>query len=151
MTRHILFVSCIVFVVTINACNRQGSEAGDAEKSSTLHDSTCYLFARNRDTIALSLVSDEGIVRGNLAFLFYEKDKSTGTIEGEMKGDTLIAGYEFTSEGTLSFRQVAFLSRDSFLVMGSGEILNTGNREVFKDPRQIYFADGVVLREMPCR
>jgi hypothetical protein len=151
MTRHVLLVSCIFLLVAINGCNRQRSEAGDAEKSPALHDSICYLFAQNRDTIALSLVSHEGIVRGNLGFLFYEKDKSTGTIEGEMKGDTLVAGYEFTSEGTLSFRQVAFLRRDSFLVMGSGEILNTGNREVFKDPKQIDFTAGVVLREMPCR
>ena len=144
-------MSCIFLLAAISACNKRRSEAGDAEKSSTLPDSTCYLFAQNRDTIALSLVSREGIVRGNLAFLFYEKDKSRGTIEGEMKGDTLIAGYEFTSEGTLSFRQVAFLRRDSSLLMGSGEILNTGNREVFKDPKQIDFTGGVVLGETPCR
>lgn len=139
------------FIVLMSACNRHKDEAGYKGNIPTASGSTCYLFAQNRDTIALTLSVNEGMVHGLLSFLFYEKDKSRGTVEGEMKGDTLIVGYEFTSEGTLSYRQVAFLKKDTVLIMGSGEILNRDNQEVFKDPSKIDFTGGVVLHQTPCR
>jgi hypothetical protein len=144
-------VPALLFMILLMAsCNRQKDLVGETGKVPAAVDSTCYLFAQKGDTIALSVAIQDGMVRGNLAFLFHEKDKSRGTIEGDMKGDTLIAGYQFSSEGILSFRQVAFLKRDGFLIMGSGDILNMNNREVFKDPKRIDFTGGVVLRETLC-
>ncbi len=36
---------------------------------------------------------------GNLAYNYYQKDKSAGSLQGQMKGDYLFAKYKFMSEG----------------------------------------------------
>jgi hypothetical protein len=86
----------------------------------------------------------------SLPIFFYEKDKSMGTVEWEMRGDTLFAEYRFFSEGTFSIRELAFLKKDSAFLMGTGEILNEGNRDVFKKPHAISFSNGVALNRVGC-
>jgi len=138
-----------VLILIFSACNRRDEkQAGGINE--TTGDSTCYLFVQGRDSIKLSVLRVNGRVKGGLQFKFYEKDKSYGTIDGEMKGDTLLADYSFTSEGMLSHREVAFLERDGSFILGSGEIENSGTTDVFKDHAAIEFSDGVILRNTDC-
>lgn len=137
-----------VLFSAIAGCNVPRQD--DAAATSNLPNPDCYLFVQNRDTIMLALESVEGKVRGKLAFRFFEKDQSHGTLDGEMRGDTLLATYAFTSEGLMSHREVAFLRREDSFVMGSGEILNRGNRDVFKSPELIAFDNDVVLKRVNC-
>jgi hypothetical protein len=110
----------------------------------------CYRFVQGRDTIDLSIIETGGKVKGRLAFRFFEKDKSTGTLDGVMKGDTLFANYAFTSEGMLSNREVAFKKVGDGFSMGSGEILNNGNSDVITDPNALVFSETVVLKNVDC-
>jgi hypothetical protein len=68
-----------------------------------------------------------------------------------MKGDTLFANYTFTSEGMLSYREVAFLKKENSFLLGSGEIMNTGNRDVFRNREEIEFSDRVLLKNVACK
>jgi len=56
------------------------------------------------DTIRLNLTQQGTDVSGPLAYLLTEKDSNTGTLSGQMRGDTLIADYTFQSEGEESVR-----------------------------------------------
>lgn len=126
------------------ACNKNESTSGG--EIDTV-DKSCYSFVRDRDTIKLIVTVQENRVEGTLDFNFYEKDKSTGTILGEMEGDTLFADYHFSSEGLSSSRDVAFLREGKSFVMGTGEVQSSGTKEVFKDRKTIRFDSGVVLKE----
>jgi hypothetical protein len=110
----------------------------------------CFLFVQGRDSIKLSMTQENGGVHGKLAYLFYEKDKSMGTIEGDMRGDTLFVNYSFTSEGMFSTRELAFLQKEDRLLMGTGEIENRGNSDVFQNPAEIEFSESVVLKKISC-
>ena len=147
-TYKLILISFLTAFVA-GACN-QGTKVEAQLPLTTESDSACYLFVQNRDSIKMLIRNSDGKVKGDLSFLFYEKDKSRGSIDGEMKGDTLFANYTFTSEGTLSSRQVAFLQNHDSFVMGSGEALNTEDKDVFRNPRHIQFNGGVILRKVAC-
>lgn len=138
----------VVVYSAIAACNVPRQDDGAA--TSNIRTPDCYLFVQDRDTIKLALESVEGKIKGKLAFRFFEKDDSRGVIDGAMYGDTLLATYAFTSEGLMSYREVAFLRREDSFVMGSGQILNRGNRDVFKSPELIEYGSEIVLRRVNC-
>ena len=110
----------------------------------------CFLFVQGLDSIKLSMTRENGGVQGKLAYLFYEKDKSMGTIEGRMRGDTLFVKYSFTAEGMFSTRELALLQKEDRLLMGTGEIENRGNSDVFQNPAEIEFSESVVLEKISC-
>lgn len=142
----ILMVAVCSGIAGCNAPPRQD----DGVANSNIRNPECYLFVQNRDTIKLALESVEGKIKGKLAFRFFEKDASHGVLNGEMHGDTLLATYAFTSEGLMSYREVAFLRREDSFVMGTGEILNRDNRDVFRSPELIEYDSEVILRHVDC-
>jgi len=140
-------ISVMMWVVACNPAEKKpvaSMRTGDASPE-------CFLYVQGRDSIKLSMVQEKGAIQGRLAYLFYEKDKSMGTIEGHMRGgDTLFVNYSFTSEGMYSNRELAFLKKEDCLLMGTGEILNHGNSDVFKNPAEIEFSESVVLKKISC-
>jgi hypothetical protein len=141
-------VAILIFITTLGCNPREGNDR--SHPSEIIDHTGCYLFVEGRDSIQMAIRQNGDSVDGTLEFAFYEKDKSRGVMKGRMKGDTLLANYEFTSEGVLSFRDVAFLKRGHAFVLGSGEIVNRGNRDVFKNPSTIEFSDKVVLKNVSC-
>lgn len=113
----------------------------------------CYRAILKKDTISLSLNIKNGqFSSGNLSYDFYEKDKNTGTIVGEIKGDTLYADYTFTSEGVSSVRQVAFLKKGNTYVEGFGDVIDDNKGKVtFKDKKQLKFDGNIVLSKVDCQ
>jgi hypothetical protein len=140
----------MVIVITAPIACKQREKASDASAMSADSTSACYRWIQDRDTIQLSVKFNNGRVEGTLDFLFYEKDKSRGTIQGNMKGDTLFADYLFNSEGMTSQREVAFLRTKNSFLMGYGETTSHQNKELFKDPRHIIFDPNVELHKLPC-
>src|SRR6187402_362322 len=58
----------------------------------------CYLSLVNNDTVLMQLnINVNNEVNGKLTYIPYQKDKNEGTIVGNIKEDTLIADYTFTS------------------------------------------------------
>lgn len=110
----------------------------------------CYRWVKQRDTISLTLRTQGEEVTGDLAYRFYEKDKSRGSIAGEMIGDTLLAEYTFDSEGMRSVREVIFLRKEGKLYEGYGDVEEKGGRMVFINRSALQFGEGSVLSKIDC-
>ncbi len=113
----------------------------------------CYLAILKKDTISLTLKIKNGeLSSGNLSYNFYEKDKSEGTLVGELKGDTLYADYTFMSEGTSSVREVVFLKKDDSYIEGFGDVVDDNKGKVtFKDKKKLQFDGSIVLSKVDCK
>ena len=82
-----------------------------------------------------------------MTYDYYQKDKSKGTIKGQLKSDTLFADYTFMSEGVESVREVVFIKIANGWVEGYGEIDDKDGKVTFKDRSKITFDNNVVLQE----
>lgn len=110
----------------------------------------CYLYVNVRDTIKLTIQESHNHASGRLQFKNFEKDSSDGTLSGTFLGDTLFADYTFRSEGMMSVRQMAFLRQKGTLIVGTGELEEVGNKQVFKDAQNISFQSNIILRRVGC-
>jgi hypothetical protein len=113
-------------------------------------DMSCYNYVSGKDTIKLKLEKFPNVVTGMLDYLFSEKDKSKGTIDGVMRGDTLVADYTFMSEGRSSVRQVVFIVKDSTVTEGYGPQEEKDGKMVFKNINTIDFSKGSKLERIQC-
>ena len=108
------------------------------------------MSAMGKDTFLLHLKRIENVASGDLSYLFHEKDKQTGSFEGQLMGDTLVAEYIFRSEGSTSSRQIAFLVSDDMAVEGYGELEEKNGKMFFKDIKSIQFGSGLRLNKVTC-
>lgn len=113
----------------------------------------CYQAVIEKDTITLSVdVNSVNEFKGELNYSYYEKDKSFGTLLGNVKGDTIFADYKFQSEGTTSIRELAFLKKDvNTYIEGHGEMIETNDKMSFKDKSKIKFDGNIVLKKIDCK
>ncbi|RZK47829.1 MAG: hypothetical protein EOO87_21210, partial [Pedobacter sp.] len=100
---------------------------------------TCYKYAKNGDTATLTLMTSGNVTSGKLNYKLREKDSNTGTIKGEMRGDTLLAEYTFNSEGRESVRQVAFIKKGDQLLEGFGDVEQKDGKMVFKNTPKLTY------------
>lgn len=107
----------------------------------------CYGSYTDTDSVFLKLTFLGDEVTGDLTYKLYEKDKNQGRLQGVMHGDTLLATYQFTSEGKTSTRDVAFLKQGNDLVEGFAPMDEEGVH--FKSINDIDFA-GIVLQPGEC-
>jgi hypothetical protein len=111
----------------------------------------CYQGIIKKDTISLQLQIDQNqYVKGELSYLFAEKDKNNGTIVGHMVGDTLKANYTFTSEGKQSDREIVFLRKGKIVIEAYGDVEEKEGKTVFREPKKLYFDSATILTEIPC-
>ena len=110
----------------------------------------CYAGVLGKDSIFLKTEIFSNVVTGNLVYRFYEKDSNEGEINGTIKNDTLLADYNFMSEGKLSVRQVTFIITDSTASEGYGPVEEKNGKMVFKSSKGIIFRKGFVLKKVPC-
>jgi hypothetical protein len=109
----------------------------------------CYAYTKGKDTITANLTIEGDSVNGNLAYKFFEKDKSSGPVVGTIKGDTLLLEYTFQSEGSQSILEVAFLRKNNKLTEGYGDIEDINGKVTFKNKKQLQFS-GTVLNKISC-
>ena len=110
----------------------------------------CYSTMNGNDTVVLKTENFPDAVKGNLSYKIFEKDSNKGTIDGKMKGDTLIADYTFMSEGTKSIRQVAFIIKDNIAIEGYGNVEEKDGKTVFKNTGELDFGKSIGLEKVPC-
>lgn len=148
--RHLLIFSLLAF----SACNYSDKKTVTEEpaviENKVKEKENCYAWYSNRDTIQMTIMVNGNQANGKLIYDFFEKDGSTGTFKGAFKGDTLYADYEFTSEGTTSVRQVAFLQKRSSMVEGYGDMQEQAGRMIFTPQATLQFG-ATVLGKIPCR
>lgn len=144
----LLLAPCIL------ACSGQsGSENKGAEDSTATASAArteCFTYQMQKDTAWLQLNMDGDSVTGELSYALFEKDKNSGRVAGEMRGDTLLADYTFMSEGVESVREVAFLKKDGGWIEGFGEVTDASGKMAFKDHAKLDFAKGMQFRPADC-
>lgn len=144
----ILLIS--IGVILLLSCNNQEQSSEKGMPVATGDITKCYSYTNKNDTIMLKTKVVSDLVTGDLVYNFYQKDKNTGTIQGQMKGDLLIADYTFNSEGVSSTRQVIFKKDGNRFIEGFGELEDKAGRMIFKHPDSLNFDHTIVLGEVNC-
>ncbi len=160
--RKLFYLFCII-LTAIGCQNNQPnnmSETVSADTAKPFVDSVttvqtsngknCFAYIKNQDTILLTLNLKDTLATGKLVYNLYEKDKNTGTFNGFLRHDTLIANYTFLSEGMTSVRQVAFLLKGDILQQGSGNMKDQNGRLVFTNKKDIVFDNNILLEAVDC-
>ncbi len=140
-----------LFLLAVGCTSEKTDQNEDQIQTTEVAETfTCYVSVVGQDTTTLRVQSESDGVTGVLSYNFYEKDDNTGTFNGEMHGDTLLADYTFMSEGTESVRQVAFLKKDNGFVEGYGDIEEKDGKMVFKNTGSLDFGSGTAFEKVPC-
>lgn len=130
------------------ACSPNNPEQAKEEQISPKEVNHSYLYKNDKDSVKLNFQESDGKVTGNLAYSYFEKDKSKGTIEGEMIGDLLVADYTFESEGIVSIRQVAFKKTEGGMKEGFGPIEEKNGKLFLKSLDSLNFENSLLLKEV---
>ncbi|MDQ3682503.1 MAG: hypothetical protein M3352_05435 [Bacteroidota bacterium] len=149
-----------VFLITVAGCfscnnNSKTTTTGSEDSSKvaapvkpvSTETAQCYAGVRGKDSVFLRLNKNNNTVSGDLQYKRFEKDQNKGTIEGMMRGDTLLANYTFMSEGVSSVREIIFLKKGNTLVEGFGDVEEKSGKMVFKNTGAVKFDQSVVLRK----
>ena len=133
------------------SCKKESLEKTPAVVAEIPAIEECYKGILKEDTIVMTLVlKDRQVIDGQLNYHFFEKDKSEGTLKGQIKGDTHHANYTFMSEGKESVREVAFLKEGDAYIEGYGELKESGRKMIFKNPGQLKFDSKTILSKAEC-
>ncbi|RDC62435.1 hypothetical protein [Adhaeribacter pallidiroseus] len=149
-----LFILATSFPVLLSCQSEQKKipvENTTLKTSKNKRRSSCYQYSSSQDSVLLHLNPVGDSIKGQLIYALAGKDYNTGTIAGQMKGDTLFADYTFLSEGQISVRQVAFLKKDQTWIEGYGEVTNLGQKSAFANKAAINFDNSILLKPMPCQ
>ncbi|MDQ2719343.1 MAG: hypothetical protein M3Z26_06215 [Bacteroidota bacterium] len=112
---------------------------------------TCYVLDNGKDRVAMQIAISNNEVTGDLRYNYFEKDKNSGTLKGEMHGDTLLATYTFISEGKESKRDVAFLKRGDEILEGYGNVDPATGEPNLADRSSIKFDNNFILKKTDCK
>lgn len=163
-------LSVLVFMLMLQACSNAGSDADTVQKDTALSSQTihtnvtdtvvtgakpmvlsgCYQMILKRDTATLHLTVKDTTVTGDLRYHWYEKDSNTGTLNGVLRNDRILADYTFQSEGVTSVREVVFKIQDSVLLQGFGELTEQKGKVVFQDLNKLQFLTANPFFKIAC-
>lgn len=158
-----IYTLALIAMISASCTNENKSTVANDTTEIIAHDTTftsstpetnstdCYQYIKNKDTASLKINIEGEELTGNLNYNLFEKDRNSGTIAGEMKGDTIIAEYTFDSEGMRSVREVVFVKRiDGNIYEGTGEVMEKGGKMVFKDRSALKFSPAMVFTKTNC-
>ena len=133
---------------------RPGMKDGDtstvASPTSEKNWSGCYWKLLQRDTFVLHLKQSNSVVDGKLTFNNFQKDKSTGTVQGKIEGDIVKLWYSFQSEGMNSVMEIYFRKQDDGLVRGFGPVEVRGDTAYFKSEKDIVYNADQTFSNVEC-
>ena len=148
----------ILFLVTIVviSCKKKESKNNTTKESkevvvetpTTLVQVGCYEYNKDGNQISLEITKIGDTIKGTIKYELAEKDSNTGTFTGTLNDDKLIGTYIFSSEGTESTREVAFMVKDNQLIEGFGELNEAGN--AFKNKENINYTSTMPLTKIDC-
>lgn len=149
------FLFSLLLVASCNNSVQTNNVATDTNKKEPAkeitHDlSGCYLRVLKRDTLALSIQQKGDSVTGKLSFNNYEKDGSTGTVNGSIENNTLKLFYNFQSEGMQSVMEVYFKIADDMLIHGVGEVAAKSDTTYYANPGQLTYPESNRLIKIDC-
>lgn len=143
------------------ACNNNGKSSGELNRDTVATNSTvapgadslssgCYSQIIKRDTSFLQLEAKDSLINGSLSYNLYEKDRNSGTVQGELAGDTIKAWYLFKSEGVVSVRQIMWKVNGDELWPATGEVTQRNDTTVFAQPGKLKFDNTRPFKKTAC-
>jgi len=149
------YLSLLLFIFL--SCNDSANTESDKNKDSvdsktpamTSGISGCYLQVMARDTFAAQIIQEGNRITGKLTFDNFEKDGSTGTIDGTIENDIIHVHYSFASEGMNSVMEIYFKAAGDSLIRGIGEMDVKGDSAYFKNSN-IQYDGPQVLKKTDC-
>ncbi len=147
----------MVMPIAFFACQNPSANSNKVDSSKTPIDSSltlaakltgCYEYNVGQDTIRLTLKINGNKVSGDLYYDMYEKDKSRGTLDGNLKDSVIESNYSFNSEGMDSESEVFFKFKNDSLYMGEGAQGYKDGKGVFLDKSKIGFKSA--FRKIKC-
>ena len=145
------YIFLIAALLIFGACNDNttstapnGSVHAGATDTITTHQTPfvltgCYEMTLKRDSAFLDLQVKDTVVTGTLQFQFFEKDNNTGTLQGVLRNDMIIADYTFRSEGVTSVREVVFKIKEGTLLSAHGTMVEKDGKLVFTDKEALQY------------
>lgn len=170
MRSFFMYRSAVVSVLLLCACGNSNSNTGIDQKDTALSSQTihtnvadtivtgarpmvlsgCYQMILKRDTATLHLTVTDTTVTGELRYNWYARDDNTGTVNGVLRNDRILADYTFQSEGSTSVREVVFKIQDSVLLQGFGELTEQGGKVIFQDRERLQFQTANPFFKIAC-
>ena len=121
---YLLFAGAFFVSCKNSEEKKEANEAKD--KVEEILSSTCYKAIYENDTVDLKVNTlKDGKVSGDLVMKMFANPKKIGEIYGEYHGDTLLVSYTYIDEGNekVTYKNpMAFLKKDSLLVLGNGKL-----------------------------
>lgn len=111
---------------------------------------TCWAYSQDDDLIGMTLEMRGQQVSGKLTYTVYDRDRSSGNIAGVMRGDTIIANYEYVTGSKKVIQEVVFLFRDNAFIEGDGPTEQRDGGTVFVDRSRLTFKNDRPLKSVPC-
>jgi hypothetical protein len=151
----VIILTAMLFSCNGNSTSQEKAVSEEHELMASLpvdtNSTICYALENGKDTVLMKLKIGNGEVSGDLMYHYFEKDRNTGTLKGQMNGDTLFATYTFMSEGKESVRNVAFLKTENEMKEGYGNLNPTTGEPDFTDKSAIKFDNKLVLKKTNCQ
>lgn len=157
--------SILIIGLLIIACNNSGGSTNNDDSAANGPvevdiipqappvDSTiqgCYSMINNRDTASLQLIIKDSTISGSLSYNLYQKDRNTGSFQGEIVDGMLLAWYMFKSEGVMSVRQEVFKIGKDELWPATGEVSVRNDTAYFTKPDQLKFDSARAFKRVQC-
>jgi len=146
----------ILVAVVMAACNEpkkdspiEAAFSPDAEHLEEIN-TECFQYVDDKDTVRLTTHVDGTNLTGTLDYEIFEKDKNSGTIEGEIRDVVIIAEYTFISEGVSSKRQVVFKNTEDGWKEGYGEMKSVDGIPVQISIDSLNYSHNMSLTPVPC-
>jgi len=152
-------IFCVSILCVTVSCNNAGNN--EVTKTGTVKEDTttsnaitipgkmCFQNILQRDTVQMELFIKDSIVYGNLIYNRYEKDDNKGTFKGTIHGNIIKADYTYTSEGTMSVREIMFKLKNNTITEGFGEMEEKSGRFNFKKDDKVQFTQ--VYQAVDCK
>lgn len=132
----------------ITDTNRQDVDSNPVNSSDAI--TGCYMRVMGRDTLAAHLEQNGNDISGRLTYDNYEKDGSTGTVNGRLENGILKLVYVFQTEGMTSTMETYFKVQNQALVPGTGEMVQRGDTLSFSNPGTLQYDATMLLTKTDC-
>lgn len=141
-----------IAAIFLFSCNNSTDKESSKENTTSKKPATegCYWSTVERDSIVASLSQQGNTIYGTLSFDNFEKDGSTGPVQGNIEDDIIKLWYRFDSEGLRSIMQVWFKKDGDKLLRGIGPMTQNGDSTLFTDVTAITFSKAQPLQKIDC-
>lgn len=149
----------LFFVLVAMASCQQASEPKTTPKRDSafaeevkimVPEGGCYVYMKDGDTVRLKVELFPNVATGVLTYQLSGKDKNTGTFDGRLFGDTLVADYTFRSEGKVTVRQIVFKLSSTQAREAYGKRRDYEGKLIYDDLTAVDFNKGLSLDSVSC-